>query len=662
MPDIISRIKVQAEGADAAAREIRKLKEAYADVSAAARGLSPNTGGADPFTAATSPPGGGIIGGQRSPGEVFDNQRRNDEWRQGAEDRLRNNQNYPTRTGGAPTAYAGGAGLPGMVNRGIDTAQALGQGQFGSVAGGAMQGIASLVGGPAGIAALVVGGLALGTQKLADRAMERQNRLWGGGVTQRLGTDYTDLMHLEALWGTSGIPLDQIYAFTGAASQAGVSGTGRGFRTGSSNALEAMVNLGLDVSTTAGLLGALSRGGADMGLAGYGMYGAMKGAFGPAGVGRGVTALTQMVEGMESRGIQLSPAAFQNSVSMMTGLSVEGGLSVDAAGGLTNRLVTRSAQAAGLGSPEDVMAFAAMRGQGMSITDTMIAMESQPGTVTSAVYAQLRQRFAGNEDALNMALQKWTGGTMSETVALRKTLDAGGTYEDYVVAWQNKVQNESGEWVTTDERRSIQKAFQGQLLFGMEEAALTEIVGKFGEKLVEAMRGNADSAGTFGLGDRLGTFRADAVEQAIIAADSVVIANNVLTDDIETGGGLSGRYKNIGRGLGLDISGAVNRFTQGWTESQMIGGVGTIGGGEGAVYGNYRELTGIAAQELLRSAVAGASNRRNRGAVRALGLDYDIAQNPQTFANIETAEQSLALLQKIVDELTAIQPIYTDGE
>lgn len=473
MPDIISRIRVQAEGADQAAREIRKLKEAYSEVSQAARNLSPSSvGSADPFSRATTAPGGGITGGQRSQGEILEREQRNDFYQR--QQRQREGENR---------AYGGGFGtrFPSTVSNAMNMAQTAGSGQYGSAAGQGASMLGGLLGGGLGIGLMAAGAIGMGVQKFGNTEYERVQRLWGGGVSQRLGLGYQTVRDWEINMGRRGISEQNITSFINTASQSGfdIEGSGKGASSrAASIALEAATRLGSSSAASAGLLGAMSQAGMDVGSADYGVYQIAQGTFGRQQVDRFIQTLTQGISGAIELGIRPQTAALDRQTNLMGGLSSIGGLTAAGAANLTSTVLQRSRSAATLSRPEDIIAFQAMRNPGESITETQMRMEANPLLTSRGVFQHLRQQTGGNRDALIHRVRSFLGeGTsVTQAAAFVDTMtETQGMDSDEIQAF---LESRASAWLPEGEgegitrEREITAVRQSKLFQRLEESAL----------------------------------------------------------------------------------------------------------------------------------------------------------------------------------------------
>ena len=406
MPDIISRIKVEAQGADQAAREILKLRDAYVAAGEAARGLSANIGGggSDPFAKATAAGGGATQGGGNSPADVAMREERSRRYNENVRSRESKNS-------------AMGAFKPSGIQQGFSVAEAMSQGRGGSALGGVMSGLGNLLGGPAGIGLLAGGIAAMGIQKFADSAYGRIQDIFGTGMSQRMGMsrEAVDARMLD--YSRGGTPIGMVKSFFQAASVAGVDMSRSSTKGAINAAMDAATLLGTDPNALAGLIGALNRSNVNASnVLNPSMLGMATKSFGQANTSLFVQSLQGLIDSASSRGIDLTSGSVNGMAQTMAGLASIGGFSAPGAAAFAQQLQGRGIQAASLSSPEDIIAFSAMRKSGMSVTDTMLAMEQGPEAVNAGVYEYLKQATGGDTDLLRMRMQKYLGPgtTMSQ--------------------------------------------------------------------------------------------------------------------------------------------------------------------------------------------------------------------------------------------------------
>jgi len=475
MPDIVSRIRVEALGADQAAREIRKLRDAYNEVAQAGRKLSPAGMGADPFAQAVSAPGGGVYGGQRAPADIMDRETRGRNYR----DEVRERESTGKIIDGAAQ------GAPRGITQAMGVAEAAGAGQGGAAIGKIATGLGALLGGPIGIALLAGGVLTMGAQKFANNAYERMQNIWGTGISQRLGRTYTEIQDVQTRLGRKGIPFPLIEQFFQAASQTGLNMTRPRALGAAAMSLQSMASQGLDPGTAAGLMGAMSRANLDLGRLsgdrGYQFFGQAE-RFGRENINIYLQEMARGITELATKGIDVQEAALTEQTNLLGAFKQYGGFTPEGAIALSQQTLARGVSAAQLKRPEDIIAFQAMRGEGMSITATRIAMEENTATVNAAVYEAVKRRTGGREDIMVPRLQKWLGeGTSTSAVvrfiAAMEKLE-GKTPEEISaelgagMAWVGKYYDEEGKLKFIEPEQEITAVKQTVMLRGVEKSAL----------------------------------------------------------------------------------------------------------------------------------------------------------------------------------------------
>jgi hypothetical protein len=471
--DITSRIKLEAQGADQAAREIRKLKDAYDAVAASARGISPSGGlGADPFSKATSTPGGPVVGGQR-PSDIAERESRGRYHREQIQRREEENKRY----------NSGIRNAPGGINGALGFAESLQAGRGGSAIGTASNSLGSLIKGPAGAGLLAMGAAAFGAQKLSENAFERLQNIWGTGMAQRMGIGFKPIENQMVRFGRMGIPIGMLSQFYSAAGTSGLNMGRSSSQGGVNDTLTAAAMMGLDPSIGAMLLGTLSRGGINVhNVANLGTYSSMRGSFGQSNVTMFTQALAQAVENALTKGVSMSTGSSIRAMNWMGGYAKFGGLSPQGAVSLSQLATERGRSAAMLNRPEDVIAFQAMRQSGMSVSDTMLAMEQSPNIVNQRVYEYLKRSTGGSRDLLRIRMRNYLGGSMSQAEAFIKTASSMEGLSDKEI--QRRLGSENQAWIgvtkdkatneykSTSEEVRIFQVRQNQMLKGFEDTML----------------------------------------------------------------------------------------------------------------------------------------------------------------------------------------------
>jgi hypothetical protein len=640
MPDIVSRIKVEAQGADQAAREIRKLKEAYEQVSLAAKGISPaGVGGADPFQQAISAgaAAGGVVG--QSSADVAARETRNRQFADAAQRREQANSNY-------------NRGLAGNVNGAFSSAQAFQSGQLGQVGGNALQGLGGLVGGAAGMT-MIAGAAALyGLNKLAQNSQERIGQYWGSGISQRMGASYEDVSTGAVAYGRAGINAQTINSFFSSASSRGFT-YNRGSQGAVNQMMEVMASMGIDPGTMGSFAGALSQtGNIGMGSS-YNLYGMGKNAFGQAGMGQFVAAITQGFENAMQRGIEVTPEAAARQANMMAAYGNFGGLSVAGAASLNQMATGRAQSAAGLNSPEDLIAFQAMRSQGMSVTDTLLSMEHNPNQTNRSVYEYIKQSTGGDRDLMRMRLRSYMpDASMSQIEAFIASMEgtAGMNMGEIAAGGAMGVASFSSEGYA----RQATAVENNRALFGVEEE-----VNRLKTDLMSALLG-VDPSELSSYGIQFGTGKRSILSEEGFAETTQNIENakvwvqgNPEFNFIASSGAMMSDLESSlqlreNPGLMAPWVAMTSETTQqGWNNFYATGEQAWGGGGGGwsGVVGNI--INGINAE---------ISNDLGRS-----GRDATIALNALKTSENITYETMMEILSRITTILDNNNIVFTDG-
>jgi len=475
MPDIVSRIRVEAQGADQAAREIRKLRDAYNDVAQAGRNLSPAGVGADPFAQAISAPGGGVYGGQRAPADIADRQNTSRIFREDVQQRQVANSSYNQ-------ALRGG---PGQI---YQVAEQAAMGKGAGAVGGGLGILGSIAGamGPFGVAIAALGGAAIVTQKLADQSFQRLQGMWGTGMTQRLNQRTEATQELMTGFARTGVPMEMVQGFFSSASRAGMT-LDAAMLPATQMAMEAMAMTGVDPGAMASMLGAMSRGGIGSLGGQYNLYSMMKGTFGQANMGTFVQEITRATESSMQRGINVNPQEAIRQANLIGAYSQYGGLSPTGAAALSQMTLERGRNAAALSKPEDIIAFQMMRkaDPSMSVSETMMAMEEAPTEVNRKVYQYLKGATGGDQELLRFRMKQYLGptATMSQANAMIKSFESrvGLTPAEReqlafgldTQAWMGRTKDEeTGKYISTSKERQVYAVRQLNALKGIQDAAL----------------------------------------------------------------------------------------------------------------------------------------------------------------------------------------------
>lgn len=464
MPDIINRIKLEAQGADQTVREIRKLRDAYKEVATAAEGISPaSVGTGDPFAKATAPNTGVKEGGQSS-ADVKQREERNRYYKEQSRKRAEETRAY----------NAAMRAVPGQVGGALSTAEAAGAGRGGAAVGGLANVVGGLLGGPGGMALMAAGVASMGIQRFAESAFGRMENVFGTGMSQRLGATYADTQNYMTEISRSGVPVGMVNAL-----MAGASGSGAQFTRGTAGQFGLFADIaagsGADASLLGQLLGASQRAGVDIQ---YGTFAAGAGAFGRGSLNTFLTELSRTIETAMSSGIALSQEEINRRGNVLAAYADIGGLSATGAVALNQMATQRAQGAAQLGTPEDIIAFQAMRQEGESITDTLQRMEENPTDTNRAVLSYLQRTSGGDRDLLRRRVRGYlgTGTTFAQVDAFIRTQGADistiageGITQAGV---RGKMFDAENNLVDIDPAREVYAARQIEALKGVEDASL----------------------------------------------------------------------------------------------------------------------------------------------------------------------------------------------
>lgn len=390
--DAISKIILQAQGGDQAAREVGKITKAYKEAGQAAKSISPeSTVSSDPFTRATTPPS--IPSSYSREG--------NDSYR---ENMRRREQDHFSRTG------RGGVG--GFLTGGINSLTAVGTGD---ISGGIAGGLSSLSAfGKAGIIGLIAGAAVAGASKLADKDIELRQQIWSGsGIGQRLGQSSYDKFRpfVKGLIAGEGAGyIDTALPLLQAMSEAGATGLNSKDVLGM---LAISQNTGTNVGSLGRLYGRLQSAGAGGAMVTNPYFAnAAEQGFGRGRMTEFVNTVTSAIEGAMTRGFQKGSSVFSNSYTIfaqsLSDLGRFGGATPESAMGIFNKIQTGMAISdKGVTSPEEAMQFLSFRKTGESYFDTLKRMTSPESEMQR--YENLKMWSGGNRDKLLQAVMSQYG-------------------------------------------------------------------------------------------------------------------------------------------------------------------------------------------------------------------------------------------------------------
>lgn len=399
MPDIISKIRLEATGGDQAAREVRKVKDAYDDVSASASGISATVGGDySAFARATAAGGGapGAPGGSATVTDFDESQRRHGDSVAAGEQRV------------DATRRSGGSGYLGLQNAALGAGQQLGGGQALGAAGTALAGLGGAVAGIA-LPALAVAGILKAGQSLVNNEGELWELVYGSGASQRLGVDATKLRDWYVGTRETGVPTPMLQEFMQTLSATGFNATDRGALSYMRGSTELTAQAGVSGSVLGSLGGTIARSNLQM-LKAEGLYDLANrgaGAFGKENLDRFFTKLTETLESVMAQGIVLTDEDIRAQTVTQGALAKYGGFSVTGAQAAEEAMRSRGVGAAQLATPGDIIAFnLARRREGMpegeTVFETLKWMETPAGGL--ATTANMFQYLEGvTPDDFNLA-------------------------------------------------------------------------------------------------------------------------------------------------------------------------------------------------------------------------------------------------------------------
>lgn len=482
MPDIISRIRLEATGADQVAREINKIKEAYDDTAESAQGVSRVTmGGApDPFTQATQR--GGAAGPETT---VLARQERSRLERDSYDRRM--TRHYTS--GGGETRQQGAWGQ--MMQTMRQTTGTAGAAQAADVQGVTAGGgglIAGLLKINPIIALLAV---AAGTLGIAvKKEFENMKALYDPGITRRLGETYRDVRERQVEMGRAGIPLPEVNALLSSLGAAGGRMTPEMFRYDEAGLpvgmAERMGRYGIDPGVMGQFMATTQRAGYT-GTAERNMQ-LMARTFGVGRTGQGLEQAAQMLEEAMTRGARKGSIVLEEGAGRIlreaAAFGQLGGFSMEGAFGLVRKLETGVVTGARPKTPLQVMTLrAVMQGEDLNLFQAQEWIERnqtaardyqfkvlQGATTDRSVQARMLAEssnltFAEAGTAIDL-MRKYgpTLGARGEG-PLRETL-------------------EYGERVVPDETMLlIKRGFQQQILAGLGAGSL-EAIAAFFKKLL----------------------------------------------------------------------------------------------------------------------------------------------------------------------------------
>jgi hypothetical protein len=459
----------------------------------------------------------------------------------------------------------------------------------------------------------------------------------------------------------------------------------------------------MDPTQSAALIGTLNR--ADVNAANVmnaPMLNMMRNTFGQPNMTMFTQGLTQAVETATTRGVEMTTGRTQSMATMMAGLAEFGGMSPQGALAFSGRLQARGLEAAGLTRPEDIIAFQAMRGSGMSVTDAMIAMEQDPHEVNRRVFEYLQGATGGDQDLFRMRVKSYLGAgtTMSEVdrfITTQEEMAGMSASEIQRVLEGREIGEAPGTYAVDAETAKALEIFQvrqNQMLKGFKDSMLdltTGVTGWFqrlfmpGEGPVfdpmgftgsynPRQRPPADIGGIVGAVNDLTFQNVENIEAVIANADLTIQERDMTltrvhalpTEAAAISSIVSLRDNPDFRGFMGSVYGAMNpAYREGW-DAMMLSGMDPFSAGPGGFSKMFGDvITGLSGtiREEFREETAGLSGSERREKRR----EYEEAMSGvfaqfggvRAFAEPEDLVNVITLL---VQTLAGAGFVYTDGE
>lgn len=404
MPDIISRIRLEAQGADQVAREIGKIKNAYDDTATSAQGLagvSVGGGSTDPFQQAVTTEE--HWSGSRR-GVVGERERRNNDELQ----KVRQREGEHRSGGVSGRMVSGGVGGTIAMSRG----DMLGAGQSGLQAGAGM----AMGGGLMKLVPWLLGGAAIlgGGKALAQAEMERMKTLYETGLAQQTGQTYTALRNYQTYFGREDIPLSIIRGVTQGAAAGGLFGRGGSPFGVWEPALKDVTRQAERWGADPAAMGQFLARGRRFGLTTEGMtgegikssmltetlVGSLAAAFGHGRVTDAVKGLAGIMEESMAAGVTegfTDPMWLQDITQKVTQYAGPGGFNLEGALGIVSKV---RAGAGNIESPADVVAMRAWRQPGETLWQAQVRAAQQPKLFRENEFEAVRMRFGGDAEQM----------------------------------------------------------------------------------------------------------------------------------------------------------------------------------------------------------------------------------------------------------------------
>ena len=417
MADYISRIRLETQGGDGAAKEVRKVRDAYEST----RTTVQETNKAVQEGAKT------VEDSARSQEHTV----------------IRSMQTMQRATFAHMMSSAGGT-IANTVNQ-------LSSGNVVGAFGSTMQGVGgalSMMGMPIIGAVASLAGVAANTiSNLASKEESRFQQIYGGGLSQQLMSTYETTRDYILRLGVTGVNTATSHRMLSAFA-------GQGGRLseqaipGLNYAADMAQNMGISPDVLGEFLGISSILNYQNVLGQTGtrspmsrIYGMMLGSFekyGPAGMQNYLQAINNQQQMLMTRGVaaqNITEAGMIAGATQLAGYTSLGGLTPQGGVALYQLANQRAMAAGAVQQPEDVVALNAVRTMypGLSVTDAMALMESRPDLVNQVVYSHIVST-AGNRDVANLMAKRYLGGTTSQAKAwldTQKALSEGKTPIQY---------------------------------------------------------------------------------------------------------------------------------------------------------------------------------------------------------------------------------------
>lgn len=398
--DVLSRIILQAQGGDQAAREIEKVRRAYDEAGKSAKEMTAGVAAptTDPFAAATRKalPPPSQVGGGPSPTAGFAK-----DPMEGARQRM--------------AEHATAVGVQRVTGAGVGITQAAARGDIPGAAAGGLAAAAPLLGAAAPF--LLAAGLAVkGVGMLAGNEYERVQQLYQSGLSQQLGIGYTPTreLALQAARHPTGIPSERAIEMLQALAGAGGRVTGQFMPMA-----ERMAQWGIAPAAMGNVMATMQRMGFQGGVSERTM-GILAGSFGYGRVAPAMQSISQLLEDAMARGSDRAGEMLSKGTlgvaSRLAGYA-SAGLSMEGAVGLYRQMDQTYSQVTRLQTPLDVMSFRAMRKPGEAMFETLLRMEKDTERTGVREYELLKERYGGNLNTVKMVMMRGRGLTAAQAEA-----------------------------------------------------------------------------------------------------------------------------------------------------------------------------------------------------------------------------------------------------